>query len=225
MNGQPDPRIDILGNSSIGIFGFSTDNYTLLPYNIKPNLIENAESILKNVVILSTVANSHLNGLFAVGNSNHLLVPGLVSNEEIEHITSKLNSDVTVHVLDSKITALGNTIVTSDDVALVHPEFTLEERKEISDFLDVEVETHDVGISPLVGSLMFRSNKGFLVHPYLEDEEIEWLSSFFKVQGDVVTVNRGLPYPRLGIIANKNGILVGSDTTGPEILRIYEMLG
>ena len=225
MNGQPDPRIDILGNSSIGIFGFSTDNYTLLPYNIKPNLIETAESILKNVVILSTVANSHLNGLFAVGNSNHLLLPGLVSNEEIEHITSKLNSDVTVHVLDSKITALGNSIVVSDDVALVHPEFTREERKEISDSLDVEVETHNVGISQLVGSLLFRSNKGFLVHPYLEDEEIEWLSSFFKVQGDVVTVNRGLPYPRLGIIANKNGILVGSDTTGPEILRIYEILG
>lgn len=225
MNSQPDPRISILGNSSIGIFGLSTDNYTLLPYNIKPNLIETAESILKNVVILSTVANSHLNGLFAVGNSDHLLLPGLVSNEEIEHITSKLNSDVTVHVLDSKITALGNAIVVSDDVALVHPEFTLEERKEISDYLDVEVETHNIGISSLVGSLMFRSNKGFLVHPYLEDEEIEWLSSFFKVQGDVVTVNRGLPYPRLGIIANKNGILVGSDTTGPEILRIYEMLG
>ncbi len=224
MNGQPDPRIDILGNSSIGIFGFSTDNYTLLPYNIKSNLIETAEVILKNDVILSTVANSHLIGLFAVGNSNHLLLPGLVSNEEFEHITSKLNSDVTVHVLDSKITALGNSIVASDDVALVHPEFTMEEKKQISDFLDVEVETHNVGISQLVGSLMFRSNKGFLVHPYLEDEEIEWLSSFFKVQGDVVTVNRGLPYPRLGIIANKNGILVGSDTTGPEILRIYEML-
>ena len=225
MNGQPDPRIDILGNSSIGIFGFSTDKYTLLPYNIKSNLIEAAETILKNDVILSTVANSHLNGLFAVGNSNHLLLPGLVSNEELDHIASKLNSDVTVHVLDSKITALGNTIVASDDVALVHPEFTMEEKKQISEMLDVEVETHDVGISPLIGSLMFRSNKGFLVHPYLEDEEIEWLSSFFKVQGDVVTVNRGLPYPRLGIIANKNGILVGSDTTGPEILRIYEMLG
>ncbi len=225
MNGQPDPRIDILGNSSIGIFGFSTDKYTLLPYNIKSNLIEAAETILKNDVILSTVANSHLNGLFAVGNSNHLLLPGLVSNEELDHIASKLNSDVTVHVLDSKITALGNTIVASDGVALVHPEFTMEEKKQISEMLDVEVETHDVGISPLIGSLMFRSNKGFLVHPYLEDEEIEWLSSFFKVQGDVVTVNRGLPYPRLGIIANKNGILVGSDTTGPEILRIYEMLG
>ncbi|MCK5423632.1 MAG: translation initiation factor IF-6 [Deltaproteobacteria bacterium] len=225
MNGQPDPRIDILGNSSIGIFGFSTDKYTLLPYNIKSNLIEAAETILKNDVILSTVANSHLNGLFAMGNSNHLLLPGLVSNEELDHIASKLNSDVTVHVLDSKITALGNTIVASDGVALVHPEFTMEEKKQISEMLDVEVETHDVGISPLIGSLMFRSNKGFLVHPYLEDEEIEWLSSFFKVQGDVVTVNRGLPYPRLGIIANKNGILVGSDTTGPEILRIYEMLG
>ena len=30
--------IDILGNSSIGIFGLSTNNYSIIPYGIKPNI-------------------------------------------------------------------------------------------------------------------------------------------------------------------------------------------
>ena len=41
---------------------------------------------------------------------------------------------------------------------------------------------------------------------------------------DVVTVNRGTPYPRPGLMGNDNGVLVGSDTTGPEIMRIFDVL-
>ena len=72
--------------------------------------------------------------------------------------------------------------------------------------------------------MIFRNDFGFLTHPLVAYEELEWLSDLFKTRGDVVTINRGTPYPRPGIVGNKNGILIGSDSSGPELMRIYEIL-
>ncbi len=226
MSNILDPRITFLGNSSIGIFGLSTDRYTLVPNGLKSTVLNTIKQHLKTDVVISSISNSHLNGIFSVGNSNHLLLPGLVSEDEFNRINEQLPSDVSVHVLQSKITALGNTIICSDKAALVSNEFPNSQKKLIAEYLDVEViDTKQFMSSSLIGSMIFLSNQGFLTHPLFEDEDIQWLSDYFSIQGNVVTVNRGMPYPRLGIIANSNGTLVGSDTTGPEILRISEILG
>lgn len=224
LNNILDPRIDILGNSSIGIFGFSTDTYTFLPNTTKSRVANIAKSILKTDLILTSLSNSNLNGLFAIGNKNHILLPHLVSESELNSIQVQISSDVSLHVIDSKITAFGNTIVCNDKIAIVHKEFSIKEKKLIGDYLDVEILTKSFLDNSLLGSMIFLSSKGFLTHPLFEEEDLEWLSAVFGVKGDVVTVNRGTPYPRLGIIANKNGILIGSDTTGPEIMRISSVL-
>ncbi|MHA2090241.1 MAG: translation initiation factor IF-6 [Candidatus Kariarchaeaceae archaeon] len=220
--------IDLLGNSSIGIFGTSTNTYAIFPHNIKYSSLEQIMKTLSVPLIITSISNSHLNGLFTIGNSKHLLLPSLVTDDEVQEIQNQMQTttseDVTVHIVESKITALGNTIVCDDDVALIHPEFTSTERKMIADCLDVEVESRFILNNPLVGSLIFRNDNGLLTHPLIPEQELDWLSSFFKVPSDVVTVNRGTPFPRPGIIANNNGVLVGSDTSGPELMRIYEIL-
>lgn len=215
--------INILGNSSIGIFGIATDTYSIFPNNIKRSYLSLIKDVLNVPYISTSISSSHLIGLFTVGNSNNLLVPGLTNDDEIVDLQNHLDG-IAIHILDSKITALGNAIVCTNNVALVHPEFTIHEKKDIADFLDVEVESKYFLNSPLVGSMIFRNAHGLLTHPLMPEDDIRWLSDFFKVQGDVVTVNRGTPFPRPGIIANVNGVLVGSDTSGPELMRIYEVL-
>lgn len=216
--------INILGNSSIGIFGIATDQYSIFPYNIKEKTLDQIKKTLKVDLVITSISNSHLTGLFAVGNNNHLLLPDFVTDDEIANIKNQLNEKITIHIIKSKITALGNTIVSSDSVALVHPEFTQEEKKNIADCLDVSIDSKYILNSPLVGSLIFKNLNGLLTHPLIPERDLEWLSNYFKIPSDVVTVNRGTPFPRPGIIANKNGILTGSDTSGPEMMRIYEIL-
>ena len=46
-----------------------------------------------------------------------------------------------------------------------------------------------------------------------------------KVPADVGTVNRGTRLVGSGSVANSHGVLVGLDTTGPEMARIEESLG
>lgn len=224
MSQDNDPRIAMLGNSSIGIFGLSTDTFAIIPSNTKDTVYTTAKDILKVPTIQSTVASSSLVGLFSVANSHHLLLPEFISEHEYEYLSKELPDDVSLHLLESKLTALGNAIVTSDEKALVHSDFTYAEKKTIADTLDVEVITNSFDQGGLIGSNIFMTNNGLLTNPLFKQSEIEWLSDIFGVNGDVVTVNRGSPYPRLGIIANSNGVLVGSDTTGPEIVRIFEVL-
>lgn len=216
--------IDLIGNSSIGIFGFATGSYALFPYNIQSNKQNIIGDTLGVPVIQTTLNNSNLVGLFGVGNSNHLLLPELVGKSEEDMIRQSLPDDVVISLLESTITALGNVIVTTNERALVSSEFSAKEKQILTDCLDVEVASQDILNSTIVGSLIFGNENGMLVHPLVSDEDLDFLEDFFKVPVDVVTVNRGTPYPRPGIVANSHGVLVGSDTTGPELMRIYDVL-
>lgn len=224
MDIYPIENIDLLGNSSIGTFGFASDKYGLLPINIKESTLTIAQEVLKVPTITTSLVSSHLLGIFSTGNNKTLLIPGLASIDEYNQLKNDLPGDVELGVIESKISALGNTIVATDKTALVHPEFTKAEQISIRDLLDVEVIPTTLMSNPLVGSLIYQNRNGFLAHPNISDDELEWLSNTLKVKGNVTTVNRGTPYPRPGIIGNKNGALVGSDTTGPEMLRIFEIL-
>lgn len=224
MNIFPGEQIDLVGNSSIGIFGIATNTYALLPYNTKPHVVQTANEVLGVKVTFASLVQSRLLGIFAVGNSNALLLPHLISESELNHLEQSMTDDVTIGYLESKISALGNSIVASDRVAIVHPDFTREDVHKIQDVLNVEVIPTTLMGNPLVGSLIFRNDHGFLAHPKISDEEITELESIFGIKGDVTTVNRGTPYPRPGIIGNTNGLLVGTDTTGSEMMRIFQVL-
>lgn len=216
--------IDILGNSSIGIFGLSTNNYSMIPYGIKPNI----QTIIKDTLgiqpIETTINNSNLIGLFCTGNNKNLLIPKLTNSYEIETISNLLPEDSQLHIIDSKLTALGNIIVTNDSKTIVSTEFTSAEQKQISDALDTELISKDIMNTTIVGSLIYGNQNGILAHPLISDDDLDFIEDFFNTKVDVVTVNRGTPYPRPGLMGNDNGVLVGSDTTGPEIMRIFDVL-
>ncbi|MEM0329101.1 MAG: translation initiation factor IF-6, partial [Nitrososphaerota archaeon] len=57
-----------------------------------------------------------------------------------------------------------------------------------------------------------------------EDEE-KMLSELFKVNIIPGTVNNGVKFVRSGILANSKGAIVGSLTTGPELMTISRALG
>lgn len=214
----------ILGNSSLGIFALSTDKYTIVPFGIKDSVVKSIYDTLNVKIIHNTVANSVLLGTLAVGNSDTLFIPKNTSGKEISILTNELEEDIQIIELNSKYTALGNLIVMNDKGAIISNMFEKNAQKQISDALNVEVIIGNLLESPLVGSIAMSTNKGALVHPLLSEEEISELSSILKVRADVCTINRGIPYPRVGIIANSRGAVIGVDSTGPESMRIFEVL-
>jgi len=215
-------KISIYGSSSIGVFIFTSETFSLIPPDIDFRKIKIIENTLNTKVFSTTIMNSKLLGIFVIGNSKGILVPKLVLEREISSLKKYLDN-INIGIIDSKVTALGNLILTNDHAAIVSP-YLSDLSKKIQEILDVEVIIKDIGGSPLVGAMALVTNRGGLVHPMIPDDEIDFLKDFFKVNMNVGTINRGYPYIRVGMVANSKGALIGMDTTGPEIMRIMATL-
>ncbi len=196
----------------------------IVPYNTKKRVLEVLENTFPLKIIRGTVVQSQLIGLYSVGNKNGVLFPDLLTKPEYEILRSEIPDNVEIGILNSKITALGNTITCDERKAIIHPDFTAKEAKYIEDTLDVEVVKMEIMSNPLVGSIIVQNSWGLLTHPMVPDDDLEYLRQFFNKKIGITTVNRGTPYPKSGILSNSKGILVGGDTTGPEIARIFEVM-
>ncbi len=214
----------ILGNSSLGIFALSTEKFAIVPQGTKENRIELIKNILGIKIVQTTIASSVLVGTLAVGNSKSLLIPQNVTQKEKQQIVEGLGDEIEIIEVESKYTALGNLIVMNDKGAIISEMFEKNVRNQIQDSLGIETTIGSMLGSPLVGSIAMSTNRGALVHPLLSEEEISEISSILKVRTDVCTINRGIPYPRVGILSNTKGAVIGSDSTGPESMRIFEVL-
>lgn len=216
-------RYDFEGDSNVGAFGIATDRYVFVSPNMSERSIETLERVFNLPLVQSTVATLDTIGLVTVANSNGILLPYTTGDEELAVL--KEYSDVHIDWIDNKMTALGNIILANDNGAICHPDFDKEARTKIADVLDVEVVPGTIANLPIVGSNTATTNRGAIVHPMATSNEIERVSQLLKVHVEVGTVNRGSPYTSLGVMANMDSMIVGSETTGVELAHISQVLG
>ena len=217
-------KTTILGNSGLGVFALSTEDFSIVPYSVKESSLKVISDTLSVKVIQTTIANSVLVGTMIVGNSKVIFVPQNIKEKEYKILEESLSDQTKLVELNTKYTALGNLIVMNDKGAIVSDMLEKDAQKQIQDELNIEITVGNLLGSPLVGSIAMSTNRGALVHPLLSEEEIKEIASILRVKADVCTINRGIPYPRVGIIANSKGAVIGTDSTGPESMRIFEVL-
>jgi len=177
---------------------------------------------LKTKLLYTSIGGSVLGGALVCANSNGMVLPNFIRQEELTAIKSVFDGNITI--METKKTAFGNLVLASDKGAVVDPRFKDNEITLISDALGVEVVPTEIAGLPYVGSLATATNKGVLAHPLLKDEERKILESVFKVPVDVGTVNCGVPYVGTGLLANSHAAVAGSMTTGPEMFIIGNVL-
>ena len=216
-------RTDFEGDSNVGAYGIATDRFVFASSNMSEKRLDTIEKTFNLPLVQATVATLDAVGLVAVATSNGILVPYTIADEELAQLKS--SSEVTVDYLDDKMTALGNIIIANDNGAMCHPDFDLKARKKISDTLGVEVVPGSLAKLPIVGSNTIATNQGAIVHPLATSGEIELLAQLLKVHIEVGTVNRGSPYTSLGVLANVDSMIAGTDTTGVELAHISQVLG
>jgi translation initiation factor 6 len=216
-------RTDFEGDPNVGAFGIATDKFVFISPNMSEKSIESIERVFNLPLVQSTVATLDAVGLVCIANANGILVPYTTSDEELAEL--KEHSEIQVDWIDNKMTALGNIVVANDNGAICHPDFDVEARKKIADVLDVEVVPGTIANLPIVGASVAVTNNGAVVHPMATSGEIDQISQLLKVHIEVGTVNRGSPYTSLGVMANIDGMIAGSETTGVELAHISQVLG
>jgi len=211
-----------VGSVSIGVYALATEGIVIIPATVPQEKAQEYADWLKAQLIHTTISGSVLAGALATANSNGMLVPNSIRDEELERIKKVFTGNITI--MDSKKTAYGNLVLANDRGAIIDPRFKPKEINQITDTLGVEVVPCEIATLSYVGSLAVATNKGILAHPLLTEEEKKNLESIFKVPVDVGTVNCGIPYIGTGLIANSHASVAGSMTTGPEMFIIEHTL-
>jgi len=205
-------RYNYRGDPNIGFNATVTPAYAIYPPEFKSKDFFNKEKSLETFI-----GRTRLVGLFTAGNSNCLLLPQNVTDRE----RSKLEeSDIPFRTLETRENALGNLILANDKGALISEKLS-DQKEEIAEALDVDVEVGEVAGLPGVGACGVANNHGVLIHREATEEEAETAKRVLQVENvDIGTINLGSPYMGSGVVGDDENILVGEDTSGPEVGRI-----
>lgn len=212
----------LAGSASIGVYSLVTDEIVIIPRWVPVRKAQRLAEWLKVKLIHTTIGGSVLAGALSCANSNGMLLPHYVRDEEVEAIKSVFKGNITV--METKKTAYGNMVLANDKGAVVDPRLKPSEVKKISETLGVEAVAGEIAGLPYVGSLAVATNKGVLAHPLLKDSERKILEDVLKVPVDVGTINCGIPYVGTGLIGNSHAAVAGLLTTGPEMFIIGHAL-
>ena len=215
-------RLSLQGSPNVGIYALATNHYILAPPKTSELQARLLEKTLNAPLVRSSFAGTILLGVYAAANSNGMVLPDIIGEEELKAFSAVVGN---VAQVESRRNALGNLVLVNDHGALVAESLYREKEvvRAIRDTLGVEVAVGRIAGLPYVGSLASANNKAALVHPERSDEEAEFLANLLKVQVDSGTVNRGSPFVGAGMLCNDSGVVVGSLTAGPELMIISSL--
>lgn len=210
-------KYDYYQGPNIGVYTLVNDEFIFLPSGFAKTKAEKISEYLQVRQVFTSVAGTRLLGALCVANNRGMLVPPMVSEGELEAFSG---TGLDVQILDSKFTALGNLICANDHGAVVSPMISGAGVRQIRDVLGVEVLQKKVAGYYQVGTMIVATNSGGVIHPETRQADIDAVSSVLKVKVEPATINGGVPFVSSGILANNKSIVVGSLTSGPEIMML-----
>jgi len=214
--------VDIYRSPNIGVFLKANDRFILVPKGLAQTKCEKLSTSLEVSAVPTSIAESRLLGPLVCMNNSGILVSRLAESPELGEIAAA--TGLNVARLDSKFTAVGNLVAANDKFAVVSPLLDAHAVTQVKDVLGIDVELMPIGEYSQVGSLIVVTNAGAAVYPGLDEKEIVRIGSLFGVEAGPTSVNRGVPYVASGIVANSKNAVVGSQTTGPELVFITRAL-
>lgn len=203
---------------NIGIFAKANDSTIVVPFGFAETKTKKLAEYLQAKEVYTSVGGTRLIGPMTVMNNNGILLPSIASEEELQLL--KQATGLNVERVESRFTAIGNLIATNDNGAIASPLLDGEVDRQIRDVLGVPVHSMTIGTFVQAGSMIVATNGGAGVHPKASEEEVKTIAEVLQVPAEPVTVNGGVPFLSSGIISNTNAVVVGSLTSGPELIML-----
>jgi len=212
----------INGNPYIGVYSFCSNDLCVLPLSCGKKDKKHFSEALRCEILASNIGGSPIVGSLCTGNDSGVILTNFAERDDI----ALFKQWTQVEVIQDRLNAVGNLVLANNSAALVHPDLTNRSVQLIEDALDVEVYKGTIAGKGTVGMLGCATDKGVLVHPKVRTDELELLKTAFGIITiDIGTVNYGSPYIGAAMVANRNGAVVGLETTGVEMNRIEHSLG
>lgn len=211
-------KYDVYRSPNIGIYTKVNDSFVFVPNGFAATKAKNLAGFLKTDYIFTSVANTRLLGPLMVINNKGMVLPRSVLDDEVTHL--KKSSGLNVSVLDTKYTALGNLICVNDKGGIMSPMIPSEYVKAVEDALGIEIIQKRIAKYHQAGAMAIATSRGGIVHPNTEESDIKIMSEVLGVDLEAATINGGIPYVASGILANNKSLVVGTLTSGPELVML-----
>lgn len=214
-------KVSIRKNPFIGVYAIIHRNRAILSpvvtESFKKNLRENLG--IENIVE-STIGSVYSVSVMSVMNSNGIILPKVINDEEMEEI-SKLN--LPKLVVNSKLLAWGNLVVANDKGCIISEQVPDELASKIAEFLGVDWIKISIEKHSAIGAFFSISNEFGLASPVVDHEILEKVSDVLKIRIIPTTTNGGERLVRLGALVHEKAILVGKRTNGIELMNISRL--
>ncbi len=220
-------KLDFHGDPNVGMHGLATDRFCLVGRCATEAQINEIESVLGVPVIQAGLYGTDFVGLFAIATSEKVLISDVIYDSELKSLAEKLKKiGVDVDVISTEHTALGNNILINGRSGIISKVFDKKAVEHIKKaFPNVKFEQYDISGLSIPGSLGVVTQTGGIFSPNISEANIKKIENLFGFEIGLGTVNLGNPFVSSGIIANSNGVIVGSSSSGYELSRIFESLG
>ncbi|MEW5840206.1 MAG: translation initiation factor IF-6 [Thermoproteota archaeon] len=218
-------RYTVYKSPNIGIFVKANDSVLVMPHGFADTKGDKlAEYLEVGKIVQASVAGTRLLGPMTAMNNNGILLPPITEDEEVRWL--RQNTSLNVERLENtRMTAIGNLVAANDRGAVLSSAIK-DSAQQVRDVLGVpEAQVMDVGGYVQTGAMVVATNSGAGVHPGASEDEVKAVSEILKVPSEPLTVNGGVPFLSSGIVANTKNVVVGSLTSGPELImlsRIYQ---
>lgn len=210
------------GNPFLGLFARACDKVALIPKSSLPKFEEGAKALGAAKIIRTSVDGSPYLGLFIAMNNNGAAVPKMTTPQEVAEIKG---SGLDVCMLDdTKFCAIGNNVACNSHGALFNPDMPNDDIRKIADCLGVPYEKIPIAGYRCPGMACVATDKGWVAHNRINEEEAAMLESLFKCKGSNASVNSGTALVGAGVCATTSGAMIGERSSGFEVARISQAL-
>lgn len=211
-------KYDVYRGPNIGVYTSVNDELVFIPNGFTKS---KAETLARHLMVEyrnASVGNTRLLGALMIVNNHGMLLPQTAYPDEIEFLAK--TTGLNVEVLPTRHNALGNMMSVNDKGAIVSPLIEKEHLKKIEQALDVEVIQRRIAGYNQVGAMIRSNSQGGIIHPETDEEDVKTFSNVLGVDLEPATINGGVPFIASGALVNNSAAVVGSFTTGPEIMML-----
>ncbi|MCH7902326.1 translation initiation factor IF-6 [archaeon] len=204
----------------VGIFCSLTEELGIVPQASLPKEIKLLEKELDINIVKTNLGQTSLTGILSTGIKKKIVVSNITENDEIKKLEKE---GIEIMVLEG-LTSTGNLIAVNKNGGIVSPLIKEKPVKDLGDFFKVKLEKMRIADNEVPGASITVTNKGFICHPNISEKDFSKLEKVFGVKGMATTANYGDLFVGNSVIANTNGVMVGSLTSGIELGKIDEGL-
>jgi len=206
----------------LGIYSVCTDNFCIVPLNILKKEESILEKFLNTKIIKTSINDSPLIGVYLLAYGNKVVVcKNSIKKYEIELLEK---NGIEVKIINEDYNALGNLVSINKNHGFASPVLSDKTISEISSFFDIKVEKKELLSLDILGSILYANDYLFIVNPSIDEKDFLFLKKKLKVEGVATTLNYGGLFVGNDVIANKNAVLVGANTSNIEIMKVDDVV-